>query len=140
MISCTRRLSFSAGHRVAGHENKCANLHGHNYTVEITAIANELDKLDRVIDFSVLKEKIGGWIDSNIDHGFIISQEDGDVIKAISSITGSKLFIMPGSTTAESIAKHLLEDICPMLLRDTNVKIIKVIVQETENCKAEATL
>ena len=63
MISCTRRIQFCAGHRVLGHENKCANAHGHNYVAYISARSNDLDKVGRVIDFSVLKEKIGGWID-----------------------------------------------------------------------------
>src|SRR5262249_14498003 len=54
-VTCTRLLQFDAGHRVYQHEGKCANLHGHRYTAEITAQAEALDKIGRVIDFSVLK-------------------------------------------------------------------------------------
>ena len=54
MITCTRRIQFCAGHRVMGHEGKCRNLHGHNYVVFVTAQADELDSVGRVIDFSVL--------------------------------------------------------------------------------------
>ena len=32
-LTCTRRLQFCAGHRVYGHESKCANVHGHNLAV-----------------------------------------------------------------------------------------------------------
>ena len=36
IISASRYHDFSAGHRVTGHENKCAHLHGHNYRVHFT--------------------------------------------------------------------------------------------------------
>jgi len=75
-FTCTRRIQFCAGHRVAGHENKCNNLHGHNYVAFITAQAHNLDNLGRVVDFSVLKDIIGGWIDDNWDHGLILWRED----------------------------------------------------------------
>lgn len=42
-ISCTRRLTFAAGHRVWKHEGKCAHPHGHNYVVEVTARAAARD-------------------------------------------------------------------------------------------------
>lgn len=44
-ITCTRRLQFCAGHRVLGHEGKCARPHGHNYTLFVTAKAVKLDHL-----------------------------------------------------------------------------------------------
>ena len=58
-VTCTRRLCFEAGHRVYGHESKCANLHGHSYKVE-RGLRSGAGRVGRVIDFSVLKEKIGG--------------------------------------------------------------------------------
>ena len=62
-ITATRRLQFAAGHRVHGHEGKCRHLHGHNFVVFLTAAAENLDAVGRVIDFGVLKERIGGWIE-----------------------------------------------------------------------------
>lgn len=139
MQTCTRRLLFSAGHRVLGHEGKCKHIHGHNYTVFITASADNLDTLGRIIDFAVLKNKVGNWIEQNWDHGTILFSDDGDAIKALSSLTDHKIFLLPYNTTAENIAKYLLEDLCPSLLKDTNVTITKVSVHETENCYAEAS-
>ena len=49
MITCTRRLTFCAGHRVLGHESKCAHPHGHNYVVYVTAEAEQLDDVGRVM-------------------------------------------------------------------------------------------
>lgn len=147
MITCTRRLCFSAGHRVLGHEGKCKHIHGHNYEVYITAVNKsvnfseafrKLDAIGRVIDFGVLKHKIGNWIEQNWDHGTILFSEDGDAIKALASLTDQKLFMLPYNTTAENIAKYLLEELCPSLFKDSDIEITKVVVNETENCSAEA--
>lgn len=74
-VTCTRRLEFDAAHRVVGHEGKCAHLHGHRYAVELTAEA-EMDAVGRVIDFSVLKAKVGGFIDGGWDHGMLLNPDD----------------------------------------------------------------
>lgn len=140
-LTCTRRLTFCAGHRVLGHEGKCSNPHGHNYTVFITAEGNEenLDSIGRVIDFSVLKQKIGGWIEANWDHQFLIYEEDHSLISyAISG--GWNKYILPENPTAENLAEYLLRVVCPLVLQGLGITVTKVVLYETENCSAEATL
>ena len=140
-VNCTRRLTFCSGHRVMGHENKCANLHGHNYTIYLTACAdsNDLDGIGRVIDFSVLKSKFNGWLENNWDHGFVLFSGDAEAIKAVTHIQTQKLYLMPTNPTAENMARHILDKIGPALLEGTGVSLTKVIIEETENCSAEAT-
>lgn len=139
MITCTRRIQFCSGHRVVGHENKCANVHGHNYVVLVTAEAPELDSIGRVIDFSVLKEKVGGWIDRHWDHTFIAAPNEApELLSVIEGINNKLVYNMPCSPTAENMAKHLLNDICPKVLEGTGVKVVHVRVWETENCYADA--
>jgi 6-pyruvoyltetrahydropterin/6-carboxytetrahydropterin synthase len=140
MKLATRRLTFEAGHRIVGHEGKCRHVHGHSYKVFISAHSEVLDSLGRVIDFSVLKHKVGNWIEQNLDHGMIIFSEDGDMIKLMAALPEQKFFLLPYNTTAENIAKYILEDICPSLLKDSGVTITKIVVQETENCIAEISL
>jgi 6-pyruvoyltetrahydropterin/6-carboxytetrahydropterin synthase len=140
-VKCTRKLHFCAGHRVMNHEGKCATAHGHNYYVDLVAEAPSLDAIGRVIDFSVLKEKIGGWIDEHWDHTFLVCEHDHQLIEALRTLPRKKEpFICPFNPTAEEIASYLLREICPKMLVDTNVVITKVIVYETENCSAEASL
>ena len=144
MITCTRKLTFESGHRVLGHENKCASMHGHSYKAFITA-RGDLDSIGRVVDFSVLKERIGGWIDQYWDHGFILSKDDTAAIKALreftlSSSRGQRLYILPTNPTAENLANYLLVDVAPRLMEGTGVEIVRVVIWETENCKAEASL
>lgn len=140
MITCTRRLQFCAGHRVLRHESKCANPHGHNYVALFEATAASLDDIGRVIDFSVLKEKIGGWIDKHWDHSFIVFKEDEKLKEVLSTVDRNKpIFISDFNPTAEEMASYLLRVVCPEVLKGTGVTVRKVTLWETENCKAEAS-
>ena len=65
MITCTRRIEFDAAHRILNHESKCKMLHGHRYVLEAEFTAKKLDKLGRIIDFGVIREVLGTWIDDN---------------------------------------------------------------------------
>lgn len=140
-ITCTRKIHFCAGHRVMNHESKCATAHGHNYYAHIFAEADSLDSIGRVIDFSVLKEEIGGWIDEFWDHNFLVYEKDEEMIRALLSVSRKKEpFICPFNPTAENMAKYLLNEICPQMLAGKNVVVTRVIIFETDNCYAEATL
>ena len=141
MITCTRIIEFDAGHRVVGHEGKCAHLHGHRYKVELTAQAQELDGLGRVIDFGVLKERVGEYCDSRFDHGMILWVEDPllHTIEKIRLESGEhmKFFALPTNPTAENLAKYLLE-VSDVLLAGTEVQMLRIRVWETPNCYADA--
>jgi 6-pyruvoyltetrahydropterin/6-carboxytetrahydropterin synthase len=137
-ITCTRRIQFCAGHRVHNHESKCRNLHGHNYVAYFDAAA-PLDDLGRVIDFSVLKERIGGWLDEKWDHGFLLWEQDSEAVAIVTQMPGQKLYLMPWNPTAENMARYLLTVVCPRLLDGTGVEITGVRMWETENCYADAT-
>ena len=140
--TATRRIQFCAGHRVKGHESKCANLHGHNYVAFIHATADSVDSIGRIIDFSVLKEKIGGWIDKNWDHTMILFHEDLETIRLCAKVPerNKEIFLLGKNPTAENMAEFLLKEICPEELKDTGVKVNKITLWETENCFAEVSL
>ena len=107
-ITATRRIQFAAGHRVFGHEGKCRHLHGHNFVAFVTAAAEDLDAVGRVIDFGVLKERIGGWIEREWDHGFVVWQDDAEARRALALVDGQKTYLLPANPTAENLADHLL--------------------------------
>lgn len=132
MITCTRRIEFDAAHRVVNHEGKCKYLHGHRYALEATFKAKDLDDLGRVIDFGAVKQVLSQWIDNNLDHTTILSLEDKDLGEKISAITGQKIYYMNSSTTAENIASHIFNDICPQLFNE--VKCMEIKLYETPNC------
>lgn len=147
MITANRYHDISCGHRVAGHESKCAMLHGHNYRIHFTC-AGELDEIGRVLDFSVIKSKLCMWVEENWDHRFLAWQSD-PFIAALSDM------LPPGKTrdlfdesivwvsfnpTAENMADYLLYMVGPHQLRGSGVKLIKVVIEETRKCSATSQL
>ncbi len=140
MITCSRRIEFDAAHRILNHESKCKMLHGHRYVLEATFTAKNLDDLGRIIDFGVIREVLGTWIDKYLDHNTILSIEDKKLGKEISAQTQQEIYYLNESPTAENIAKHILNDICPKLFAKKKVKCIAIKLYETPNCYANVDL
>lgn len=138
MITCTRRLGFDAGHRVTRHESKCRNVHGHRYEVEITVKGN-VDHAGRVVDFGVVKQVVGGWIDRDLDHGYIAAS--WDMIADGVAAEGLKVYRMPehmGEPTAENLAALIASE--GQRLLDgvkAGLTVSAVRVYETPNCWAD---
>lgn len=139
-ISCTRRVEFDAAHRVMEHESKCKHLHGHRYVIEATFSATQLDSLGRVVDFGVVKETLGGWIDEHWDHTTILHEKDTPLGVSISGHTAQKIYYLPMNPTAENMAEYLLSAICPSLFKDMGIVCTRIRLYETPNCYADVTL
>ena len=140
MVTATRRIQFAMGHRVHGHEGKCRHLHGHNFVAFVTAAAANLDAVGRVIDFGVLKERVGGWIEREWDHGFVVWTGDTEARRALAQVDGQKIYVLATNPTAENLAEPLLRVVGPLALDGSGVQLVKVTLYETENGIAEATL
>lgn len=137
----TRVIEFDAGHRVYNHESKCATLHGHRYKCEIFAKAKGLDSIGRVVDFSVLKNKIGTWIDDNWDHTTLVYSKDTETLNALKQMPRFKEpYVCDFNPTAENMANYLLNIICPALMGNNGIEICKIRLWETPNCFAEVEI
>ncbi len=133
----TKRLEFDAGHRLVGHESKCANLHGHRYAAEVSIKLlgdADLDAVGRVVDFSVVKAVFGKWIDDILDHAFIVNEADPllEVIKA-----SGKHVVVGCEPTAENLATWML-NVAAQLLDDDRIRVIKLRLWETPTSSATA--
>lgn len=137
VYTASRYHDISCGHRVFGHESKCANLHGHNYRVTFE-VEGELDSLGRVADFSVIKQLLAMWLEDNWDHKFILWEQD-PAVPAMQAID-STLVVTPFNPTAENLAQFILEVVGPAQLAGTGVTLVKVTVEETRKCSATARL
>jgi 6-pyruvoyltetrahydropterin/6-carboxytetrahydropterin synthase len=140
-----RRIQFCSGHRLVGHESKCSHLHGHNYVAMIHCEADQLDGVGRVVDFSCIKDVIGNWIDEQWDHGMILHQDDPNAHAIATANLGGvgrqKLYLMAVNPTAENMAAHLLQVGNQLFERaHYSVRVVKVVLWETENCFAEVTV
>ncbi len=138
MLTCTRRIEFDAAHRVMLHESKCKHLHGHRYALEATFAAEALDPLGRVVDFGVIRERLGAWIDDHWDHATILHEKDRELGDAIASRTGQKIFYLGGNPTAENMANYIFKDICPGLFKDHAIRCTRIRLWETPNCYVDA--
>lgn len=139
MITAERYHDISCGHRVVGHEGKCRFLHGHNYRIHFVVAAEQLDELGRVLDFSVIKEKLCMWLEEKYDHKFLIWERD-ELLPQLQAITENSLVVVPFNPTAENIAQHLVEVVGPKQLAGTNTRLISCKVEETAKCSATYAL
>ncbi len=139
-LTIMKRIRFCAGHRLFKHEGKCAFFHGHNYVADIYVTGEEVDEVGRLVDFAMLKEKFNGWIDEFWDHGFLLHDIDENGIAAIKMVEPCKYFLMPYNPTAENMARYLLEEVSPELLEGHAVRTSRVVIWETEDSFAEASL
>lgn len=55
-------------------------------------------------------------------------------------VKGQKVFWLDGNPTAENMAFYLLRTVGPQQLAGTGVRLVRVVLWETENCCAEAVL
>jgi len=129
-----RYHDISCGHRVYGHESKCAHLHGHNYRVHFACEADTLDTVGRVIDFSDIKSRLCMWLEDNWDHKTLIWEGD-PWAKALPQLDPT-VVIVPFNPTAENIAQYLVEVIGPEQLAGTGIKLVHCDVEETRKCSA----
>lgn len=120
-------------------------------------MTQDLDELGMVVDFSVLKEKVGSWIDRQWDHNMILHPDDpllmaklqaedadsflGDYVRAafgdkdpyvMKSNYGSKY----ANPTAENMARELFQKAIE-LLQGSQITVLKVRLFETPNCWAD---
>lgn len=138
IITCTRHIAFDAAHRVLEHESQCKYLHGHRYNLEASFTAPKLDSLGRIIDFGVIKMRLGGWVDQYWDHNTILDIRDQELGASIEKLTGRAVFFLPNNPTAENLVHYLFESICPALFpQEEGIICQKLRLYETPNCYAE---
>jgi 6-pyruvoyltetrahydropterin/6-carboxytetrahydropterin synthase len=129
-----RYHDISCGHRVVGHEGKCRFLHGHNYRVHFVCESLELDDVGRVVDFGEIKSILCEWLERNYDHHFLVWYDDP--LKEDLRRLDPSVAVVPYNPTAENMAKHLVENVGPLLLGMKSFRLVKVIVEETAKCSA----
>ena len=118
MYTVTVRAAFSAAHRLREYKGKCEALHGHNWAVEMTAGVRQLDKTGMVVDFSILKKGLMGFVEK-LDHKLINELEPFTEI----------------NPTSENIARFIYEGMEEFCRRE-GTELIKVTVWETAGSSA----
>lgn len=144
-IAATRYHDISCGHRVVGHESKCAHMHGHNYrfhfTVEVSGYAplhtDGRDAVGRVLDFSVIKRLLCMWLEDSWDHKFLVFEED-PWAPTLQKLDPDGVVLVPFNPTAENMAAYMLETVGPGELISTGCRLVQCTIEETAKCSATA--
>jgi len=138
----TKRIEFDTGHRIPGHKNKCKNLHGHRFILEVTASGSLIQTKGvsdegMVMDFADIKQVMKEKIHDVLDHGFVMSKEDpfANSFAHLRDNFQQKILLVDFVPTSENLSIwcfNQLKDVMP-----EGVMLKKVRLYETPNSYAE---
>lgn len=106
--------SFAAAHCLINYQGDCENLHGHNWRVEVTVRAGELDDAGLGIDFKILKAETNQLL-KTLDHKYL------NELPPFSGL----------SPSSENIARFLYRELSNKLNTD-NIKVETITVWESD--------
>ena len=105
---------FASAHTLRDYPGACSRMQGHNWKVELEAVATRLDEVGMGVDFKVMKEaarEVGG----RLDHQYL---NDLEPFKTI-------------NPTAENIAAYMYKEISARINSDS-IKVTALTLWETE--------
>ena len=105
---------FASAHTLRDYPGACSRMHGHNWKVELEAIATALDDVGMGVDFKKMKQ-VAREVGDRLDHRYLNELEPFTEI----------------NPTAENIAAYLYREISTQLNTDT-IKVSAVTLWETE--------
>ena len=109
------QTQFSAAHSLRGYPGNCANMHGHNWAVEVLVRCTKLNDIGIGIDFRDIKQAVKDIV-KELDH------------KILSDLPAFK----SENPTSENISRIIYKELSKKLNFDS-AKVSKVKVSETES-------
>jgi 6-pyruvoyltetrahydropterin/6-carboxytetrahydropterin synthase len=134
-------IRFSSAHIIPEYE-KCGRLHGHTYAVH-ARISGKPDEKGIIMDFSILKDALKKVVNS-LDHMILIPEKSNAVriekennMVKLSSLgkdyvfpKDDCIFLPINSTSAENLAKYILENFETKISIPKNITQIEIGVDE----------
>ncbi|MCX7634761.1 MAG: 6-carboxytetrahydropterin synthase QueD [Syntrophales bacterium] len=117
----TIKRSFSAAHVLRDIGGKCEDLHGHNFTVEVTAEGNKLNNEDLLLDFRDLKQ----WTDE------VLADLDHRHLNDLACFEGM-------NPSSERVAKYIYDRLAPRAAA-MGLRLQGVTVWESDSARATYT-
>jgi len=117
VFEVTIKRSFAAAHVLKEIGGRCEELHGHNFTVEVTVGGETLDDRDLLIDFRDLK----GWTDE------VLGGLDHKYLNDLACFEG----VNPSS---ERVAKYIYDRLAPRA-SGAGLRLRRVTVWESDNAR-----
>lgn len=134
MYVLTTKSDFDSAHFLKDYPGKCANIHGHRWTVTVDvrceSVAETGSYRGMVVDFSRLKKDLKAETE-NLDHHLIM--ETGSLRqKTLDALheEGFQLIEIPYRPTAENLARYFFAK-----MKEKGYDVARVSVYETpDNC------
>jgi 6-pyruvoyltetrahydropterin/6-carboxytetrahydropterin synthase len=118
MFELTVITQFSAAHQLKMVAEKCENLHGHNWKIEVCVAGERLNDAGVLIDFGEIKAHLAEIMD-RLDHKFLNELE----------------YFKDGNPSSENIAQYIAGAL-QKKIDDSAVKVIRVTAWESDNACA----
>ncbi|MGA7827329.1 MAG: 6-carboxytetrahydropterin synthase QueD [Geobacteraceae bacterium] len=106
--------NFASAHNLMHYQGDCENLHGHNWKVEVSVTAHELDKAGLGIDFKKLKAETKTLL-KTLDHKYLNELEP---FKSV-------------SPSSENIARYIYQELS-RTLNNENIRVESITVWESD--------
>lgn len=120
MYELTVVTHFAAAHQLKMVAEKCENLHGHNWKVEVQVQGDQLQpKAGILMDFGVLKKHVAGIMET-LDHKFLNELD---------------LFNDAVAPSSENIARYIADALSERLV-GSPARVSRVRAWESENAGA----
>ena len=120
IYSLTVRSTFAAAHLLREYQGNCERLHGHNWQVEATVEAEELDSRGMALDFREMKAALHDIL-ARLDHKHLNEIPPFDV----------------QNPSSENIARYIYGEMEGRIA--VPARLARVTVWESEDARAEFT-
>jgi len=110
---------FAAAHQLKMVADKCENLHGHNWKIEVCVTGGKLNRAGVLMDFGEIKQHVRD-IMATLDHKFL---------------NETTIFNDDNAPSSENIAVYIA-DTLQSRIQDPAVRVARVTAWESENASA----
>jgi 6-pyruvoyltetrahydropterin/6-carboxytetrahydropterin synthase len=122
MFELKVKTHFAGAHQLTMVGQKCENLHGHNWHVEVCVTGEKLNSAGVLADFGDIKKAVRQVVEGELDHKFL-----------------NELDIFEGmQPTSERIAVYIAQKVQVLLDQslENTVRVSKVMAWESDNACA----
>ena len=122
MFELKVKSHFAGAHQLTMVGQKCENLHGHNWNVEVCVTGDKLNSAGVLADFGDIKKAVRKVVDEELDHKFL---NDLEMFKGV-------------QPTSERIAIYIAERVQSILSQELTeeVRVSKVMAWESDDACA----
>ena len=125
-IRVSKIFRFEMAHALWGYDGLCKNIHGHSYMMRVE-VEGETDSNGMIMDYYDIENIISPLIEK-MDHSFCVDSNDKVMLDFLKE-QNFKYYLVPFTTTAENLTKHITGIISTEFKKFDNLKTMKIAKQ-----------